>query len=750
MAVVALVLLVSGTGLAGLLRFQVDTDAKSFLPAGDPSVEALEEHARSFGGEPIVVILESGNARELLLDQERIGALLGLEGQLSELPNAAAVYGPATVLNQTAVSAQQMLARIAGRRDVIRVEAEEEARSEGLGAEEAGERADRAVADFEARYGSLLLKGLPAGLPTLHNAQFVDNVVYNDSGEPRSQWRFVVPGADNLAVSIRPRENLDQGSTQELVSRVRSAVEDSDLEFSDVTVTGTPAVTAGVAHQVTRELPLLGGLAVVLLLGRFLLVPTQSGWMRRLWPLAAGLIGTAATLSIFGWLGISMSFGAIALLPLLLGVGTSFPLYLQTRTSRRRVLVTACATAAAFASLLLSPLPFVRELGMALSAGVLLTALTGLAVGPQHDGSTVDRAGDEPALSRASSLRKWRKWSVLAGVLALAGGGWATLPGASIEADPRELAKGVPAIEDAQHAEQVLGSSGELNVVLRGPDVLSTEALDWSRKAESELLAAHGDSISPILTVSGLFQFLGASPTADEIRAGMEIVPQYLTSAVVRGDGKKSVMNFGIKIQDLGQQGELLADMRETLPPPPQDYTVELVGLPVAADRAYTLLSENRYISNTAGIAAAGVVLLVGLRRRVDGLRGVLAATIATGWALGALSVTGIALTPLTVMLGAIAAVSACEFTVLLAAGRRLASSRTRRLVTWAAVTSAVGFLALVPSSLWLLREYGLVLTATVLLSYVAASAVVRLLPVSVDRGRATTVPALAHKEVSA
>jgi hypothetical protein len=50
-------------------------------------------------------------------------------------------------------------------------------------------------------------------------------------------------------------------------------------------------------------------------------------------------------------------------------------------------------------------------------------------------------------------------------------------------------------------------------------------------------------------------------------------------------------------------------------------------------------------------------------------------------------------------------------------------------MVGWACLTSVIGYLALVPSQIGLLREFGITLAVTVVFSYLAALAVVRLLP---------------------
>jgi predicted RND superfamily exporter protein len=740
LAISLTVFVVLAVTVAGLMRLRIETTVDSFLPQGDPSVSAIEEHARTFGGDPVVAVLESSSPRDLLLGDQQLPKLMALEGKLAQLPDVASVYGPATIMNQIAISSQDMLARISGTRDGRRARAESEARSRHLPETAVRAAGDAAVADFDKRYGALLVSGMPAGLPTTNNPDFVKNVIYDQAGNPRPQWHFVVPSTDSVALLVRPRQDIDQASTQRLVSALRKAVAGAGLRTSRVTVSGVPAISAGLAGDVTHEMPLLGGLAVLVMLLRFLVAPSDAGRLRRLYPLAAALAGSALTLAVFGWTGTPMSLGAIALLPLLVGVGSSFPLYLATRAGRRRVIAVALASAVAFASLAISPLPFVRELGLALALGVVLTVIVTWALGGVigvGTGSAGPPAGDtagEPAHAR-------RRWVVLGCLAAVAAVGWAVLPRLDIQANPQDMARGLPELRSAQYVEQVLGSSGELSIVLRGSDVRSPEALRWLRQAEDTEISRYGDQIRPILTAPDLMDFLGTSPTPEQVTAGLQLLPPYLTSAVFSPDGQQAIMTFGLRLQDLGAQDELLAHVRSALPPPPAGYRVDDVGLPVAAVRAYELVSNERYLANAVGIAAAGVVLLIVLRRRRDVLLAVLAAALATGWTIAGLWAAGESLNPLTTALGSLSTVTACEFTVLLIDAGERRRPRLRRMVGWACVTSAIGYLALLPSRVVLLREFGLTLAVTVLLSYLAAYAVVALSPRRVPPPRSEPAP---------
>lgn len=714
--VTALVLLaLVGGVLGGLVQVRIDTGTESFLPAGDPAYEQLEDKARSFGGDPVVVLLESRMPRQLLTDQDQLMRLLGLEGTLARLPDTAAVYGPATILNQTAASIQNFLAQISGQRDGLRKVAEEKARREGLSGDAVTKAGRDAVADFDARYGALLVKGLPAGLPTLRNPQFVTSVVFDEGGTPRPQWRYVLPDERTAAVLVRPREGLDQAAAGRLSDEVRAAVDRAGLN-AKVTVTGVPVVTAGLSERAQQEMPVLGALAVVAVGAVFLLLPWTRGRTARLRPLGAAVAGTALTLAVFGWLDHPLSLGVVAFLPILMGIGSDYPYYLAQPGHRRRILVAAAAGAVAFASLALSPLPFVRELGVALALGIVLTVGVALAARRFLWPEAVDVA-EEPDADPGPRARPWVRVAALVAAAGIAGAGWAALPGMGIEARPDQLARGLPELDQARHAEDVLGSSGELSVVLRGGNVLTPEALAWTRKAQDTLVREHGDELHPIVTLADLTRFLGKEPTADQISAAMRLLPSYLSSAVVRPDGATALMTFGVELRDLERQRALLAAIREDLPSPPAGLEADVVGLPVAAVRGLDLVSGGRSLINVVGILLAAAVLAVGLRRGGEVLRAVATVLLATGWVLALAWLVLGTLNPLTVAIGSLTTATGCEFAVMLANKGR----RAVRTVGTAALAATVGYAALALSGLALLREFGLLLAASVALSFVAA-----------------------------
>ena len=713
--------------LGGLAQARIETSVSSFLPADDPEVEELTQVSESFGGDPVAVLIEKKRDPGMLV-QPRLSRVLRLEGELAQLPGVASVYGPATTLNRIAGRAQEFIAELAGRRDGIRARAVSEARKAGADRAAAAAAGARAVAKFDARYGPLLLQGMPTGMPTLDNPRFVQSVIFGKGSTPRPQWRFVVPSADAIVILVRPQQGADAEATAQLVDNIRNAVDGAALDAERVTVSGAPAVAAALSEQVTDEIPLMGGLAVVGVGACLLLVP-WTAWRRRLVPLGVTLFAVASTVSLFGWLNHPLSLGVVAFLSVLLGVGSYYTTYFTHRVEPRTVFVVASATAASFATLLLSPIPFVRDLGFTLGVGVLVSTTIGWAV--MHSPVMRDPGGGA-ASAPARPPPEWRVkrpavWSLGAVSVAVACAGWALLPVVDVETDVNRLASGIPELDEAQHAGKVIGSSGEIRIALSGPDTLSPEAFAWMRQAQNRLIAEHGDDLQPALSLPSLLSFLGPAPTASQLDAGAKLLPPYLVDGVVRPDRSMAALSFSIDTSDIAEIKRIRQDIDATLPAPPSAFEADVTGIPIAGARANDLVSQERVFVNAIGILAAGLVLAIGLTRRVDALRAVGAAVIATGAGFLLLWLADLPLTPLTVALGSLTAAVACEFTVLLAAAAREGNHLLRRAVVLAATASAVGYLVLVFSQIALIREFGILLGSTVVLAFGASTVVVAL-----------------------
>jgi predicted RND superfamily exporter protein len=712
---VAVPLLLTAIG-GGLARVRVQTGLESFLPATDASVTALNGLSSTFGGEPIVVLLKSAKTRQLL-DEDHLPKLIALEGRLSALPNVAAVYGPGTILNQIAGQTQDLLAELSGRRDALQAQAEAQAKARGASPSAVSQAGSQALAQFDSRYGPLLVTGLPAGLPTLHNPRFVDSVIFSGHPQPRAQWHFVVPNSDSIVILVRPRQRLDAGASMQLVDNVQQQVQLAKMGAAQTTVSGVPAIVAALSRQGSRDVPWLGVTGLLCVSACFMLVPWTEP-RRRLRPLLSTIIAIAMTVAAYGWLNRSLSLGVVTFLPVLLGIGSYYPTYFVRQPDRRAIFTVALATAASFATLAFTPLPFVRDLGSALAVGILFSVLCAAVLTRSPAGGPAP-AVDEPKSKRTT----WTAVSAAAAVLSILG--WLALPALRVQTNVENYASGLPALRAAEEVATTVGSSAELDVALTGPDALNTASFRWLTQAQNGVLAAHGDVAHPIVSVPTLLSFLGSRPTAEEIDAGARLVPTYLLGAAVSADHSTALLSYGVDLSNLPAMQRLIADIRGHLPAAPPGFHASLVGLPVVAVRGEELVSGDRYPANILGILAATTVLAIGLRRRSDALRAGATALVANGLGLLGLWLAGVALTPLTVPLGALTGAIACEFTVMLADARRHGRARLTSSIALAALASTVGYLTVLASGLAVIREFGVLLAGAVILAWLSAVCVV-------------------------
>lgn len=717
-----LALLAAATPL-GLTRLEVDTAIDSLLPSGDRAVTEWEETQAAFGADPVVVLIETDTAGALLVP-DAVKRLVALEASLAGLPGVAVVYGPGTTLNQIAVQLNELLVTITARRDGLRAEAVEAARAAGKSPAEAEAAGRAAVATYEQRYGALVAAGLPLGLPSVSNPTFNRTVFFDPAGRPKPQLRWIVPDDRHVAMYVRPREGMNQGATDRLVRAVRAEARRAALG-TDLTVTGAPVLVSGLGSAVRRELPRLGLVALAAVALAFVVThrPGRGRLWRRLLPLALGLAATAVVLGFFGLRGTPLSLGMLAFLPVMLGVGSDMPIQAAYPAHRRILLAATAASAAGFAALAVSPLPFVRDLGLALAGGVAVSTALALLCQRRPEAPAALSGVRFPGYSgkgtpvAVSAARK-------AG-LAVAGGlavlGWVLLPSIPVEARPERLAEGLPALEDARAAERVLGASGEVALRVRAADVTSPEMLAWFRAAEEAVVAPFGDRLRPVVSPLRLLSWLGEDASAAQIDAALRLLPRYLVGASVRSDRREAVASYGLPLGDLEDQSELMGRIRDSLPAAPPGAEVTLTGLPVVASRGYDLLSGGRLAGSLAGPLAAGVVLLALVRRRRHALLATAAALLAVGWGSLALRVTGVDLTPLTVGLGSLTAAVGCEFTLFTLERRAAGAADAFRGAVTAAVTASAGFAALAVSRLDVLAGFGMVLAGSVLLALLAA-----------------------------
>ncbi len=692
-------------------------------------------------------------------------------------------------LLRTQVTSAQQASQLAGERARRKAAAEGASTTEQEEAGNAAEQ--QVLQAFQSELFQIATRYNITRAPRIDDPDFVSKVVFDASqpaGTPKTRFSYLFPNRNSTLISIRMKPELSESDRREAIDLYKQAAADPAFKLQDgsYVVSGVPVVVEGLADSLRSEIFLLLAASIVIMAIVLMLV---LGPPLRLLPLAVALIAAGLCFGALWLAGGSLTMASIAVLPVLIGLAVDYAIQLQARWNEARseglapadaaasaasrggpVIGTAVlATAAGFAALALSPVPMVRAFGLLLVLGVglgFLVALTGgfaalgLATRPGRGRvrapAGIRRIGERIELGRARTgvrLRELgtralavtieRPGRVLVAAALLAACGWVGGSQTPVVSDIRELSSSaLPALEDVETLQEQTGVSGELNVTVRSDDLASPEVISWMRGFQQRVLERHGFSgatrcedadICPAVSLPDLFGDTVGTQTSEQARALVESIPPYFAQAVVspgpNGEaiGDTANIAFGIPVQPLDRQQELIEDIRSQVDPadvpgPPEGTEVEVAGLPALAAEANQDLSRSRYWLPLVALLAVFLVLLAvyrSLRRAVVPLVPIV---LATGWSALVVTAMDIPLNPMSATLGALVIAIATEFSVILSAryederraglsvgeALRRTYERTGSAVLASGVTAIAGFAALAASDITMLRDFGL------------------------------------------
>ncbi len=430
-----------GLGAVGLaLRLRPTAATSTLVSSSSTNYKATQRYYRSFGEEPVVVLVK-GNLQQLVLSSD-LERLLGLEGclsgnvpvkalggegglngpcgQLARAKTVKVVFGPGTFLNEAAEQIDKLLTGATSRADAQAKRAAalvlRAALARGLPATQAQALASQArkvsLAGFQS---SLVTLAFEYGLtqpPSIGDANFVSNVVFDSSkpaGTPKSRFAYLFPSPNAALVSIRMKAGLSEAQRNHTIGLIRQAVRMPQWQLThgeSYLVTGEPVIVSDLTSSISHSIELLLIAVALVMAGTLGLV---FNGRPRLLPLALALLAAALTFGALSAVGASLTMASIAVLPVLVGLAVDYSIQFQARVQEEAerseaqappgtrdasmlvagaaaagaptIAAAAAASAAAMLALALSPVPMVRGFGVLLVVGVAIALLCALTAG---------------------------------------------------------------------------------------------------------------------------------------------------------------------------------------------------------------------------------------------------------------------------------------------------------------------------------------------------------------------------------
>jgi predicted RND superfamily exporter protein len=842
-AVIGVVVALTGAGIFAATRLHTSAGTDTLVDSSSSEFKATNDFHQKFGDEPVIVLAQE-DLRKLVLTKD-LESLFELEtclaggtplaaslphrrdkplppacDEIAKLHPSHAVFGPASFLYLSVSGIQQALtgqiggavqaARAAGQR--AQRESAQRGESSAQQTQAANAAAQSVLGSFQANLLQIAQRYGITSAPRLDDPDFVSRVVFDESkpaGTPKQRFGYLFPSRNAAQIIVRLRPDLTDAQRHQAIDLFKQAVSDPRFHLTDgnYLVTGAPVVVDSGARALRSQLLLLLGVAgLVMALTLLLVLPRPL----RLLPLGVAIVAGALTLGLVSLFGGSLTVGAIAMLPVLVGLSVDYAIQFQARFNEAReegaapgravaeaaarggpVIGAACvATVAGFAVFALSPSPLVRSFGLLLMVGIALAFLVAITSGLAALGLSAWRggaaagSGPEAPPERTPSGRRdrlaerlraigvaavalsiARPRRVLVAGLLLAICGWVASAGTKVETDIRDLAPPhLTALEDLKKLEKETGISGDINVTIKADDPTDPRVISWAEGFQQRVLQRHGFSgatpsceQAQICPAISLTDFLGGGstqqtsssqqpPTGSSVRSLVQALPCFISQIVISQQGgcnpaagstqigDTADIAFGIRVQPLSDQQNLIDDVRSQIhppggPDPPPGTTVELAGLPVLAAEANTDLSHSRWWLPLAGLFAVGLALALVYRSARRAIVPLIPVLLATGWSGLVIAALGVSLNPMSATLGALVIAIATEFSVILSAryererqaghsvGEALRRTylRTGAAVLASGVTAIAGFAVLAIAGIPLLDDIGLISVAPVL-----------------------------------
>ncbi|HEY5227523.1 MAG TPA: hypothetical protein VIJ19_03225, partial [Opitutaceae bacterium] len=287
-------------GGALALRLRPSTGIGTFVGSSSASYQATQDWHRHFGDDSIVILVREPLTD--LVETKDLAKLTFLEaclagrvdvanqqlqsfapdpagqgvpyggraspcGKLMAAHYVQVVYGPATFLNQAVTSIEQGLASIetsnARSVTVAESEARKAARAEhrSLAVQRADAKAagELKTAQDNENLEELYLDSGMQGLPAIDNAQFISQIVFDDTrgaNEPKARFAYLFPTAKSALIQVRLRSTLSSAQQQRAISLIRQAVRMPTFRLGyrgNYMVTGAPVVLNDLAAKITAS-----------------------------------------------------------------------------------------------------------------------------------------------------------------------------------------------------------------------------------------------------------------------------------------------------------------------------------------------------------------------------------------------------------------------------------------------------------------------------------------------------------------
>jgi hydrophobe/amphiphile efflux-3 (HAE3) family protein len=574
---------------------------------------------------------------------------------------------------------------------------------------------------------------------------------------PEDTVKELVPDSETALSYVMLEEGVSTDVSSTVLPGVTSIVDSAVLPPGvSIEITGnTPYNVEMQTEMVMSGVVLVAGAFVLMFIVLAILFSNMRYWYL---PIVLLMFSLVYTFGMMGVFGIPMNNGAIAALPILLGLGIDYAVQFHARFDEERrkdlsvqaalsetvsntgpaVLLAMLATTMGFIAMLLTPIPMIRTFGLVAIIGVSCSYLTSLFGFPAIATLTgyvpkTEEKGVGQNLMRSYDLvlgkaarRIIRVFiPILIISISIAYAGIALDPTIPIDTSTKDMAPAdLPAQLSLDKVEAVAGSVTPMPFYIKGDDLSSVEVVQWIGRFGDFVVSAHQDvtSVDSIATVIGEYNNGEIPDNQEDLDEILASIPDDKTSPYLQ-EPDEGIVSFSTISLTMNEQGELKDSVDNDvlwLDPPPS-----IALFPTGDFDLYTnlvtMIADSKDRMTFTGFILILLFLLIAYRRVVAATP-IVPIICIVGWNTVAMLILGMEYNPISACLGSMTIGVASEYTILIMeryteeydkSGDRMgaiemAVKKIGSAVTVSGLVTASGFSALMLSSFPIVSSFGL------------------------------------------
>ncbi|MCK4274807.1 MAG: RND family transporter [Dehalococcoidales bacterium] len=582
----------------------------------------------------------------------------------------------------------------------------------------------------------------------------IESVLYDSEGAVSQLMQPFIPDDEHVIIVVTPQGNMSDEESLQASKDIEEFFSTHPMDGVNAEVISGSKLVDAISTGIGNNITILLGLSVAVMMA-ILIFMFRVRW--RLLSLIMVGVSTLWTFGLMGYLSVPLTMATMAVLPILIGLGIDFSIQFHNRyqeevtksrtigeaiiTSISRMFpvvgIALLATIIGFITLYISEVPMIRDFGMVLAIGIVISYMVALFL--LH--SIVYLADKRTPINRLKKAAKEASgrierillrlgrlainhtlWIFIIAVIFAVGGGivdhW--LP---TNTDYEELMpQDTPELIQLREAREITGSGGTIHFMVEADDVTSPAMLNWLQQYQDEAVSSHPEiiSVNSLATLVGEAAG-GAIPSQTQIDAILENTPPLYVAQVLSADHRTASISFNIKYIPLEETHDLLQLLQEEAHAP-AGVNVSPVGSLALGASTMDAIVGARLTMNLICLGAVFIILLLVYRRLGSTVFTIIPVGAVIAWSSLDMYLIGIPLNPLTAILGVLIIGICTEFMVLLM-GRYeeekrsglsprdamvTAISKIGRAIVTTALTTLGGFGVLIASNFVMIRDFGI------------------------------------------